>query len=188
MAKVSCKTTWYGEMPKSDKIEIGVEALLADIGSRAASKMREYTKDHTVSKRLWNSITWQTSTKGSNAYGEHKSEDKIEKPKESGTLYVGSAAPHAYYQENGSGPHTHPEGSDEFVDSLEQWAIKVLGISRESPDAWDRMRFWYLVEEIRARGTPGSPFVQPTVDELPSIIRSAWKTAYKQFLGKTGPK
>lgn len=186
--KKSCKVEWSGVKIDPLKIPIGVQALLADIGMATAAEMRSHTKDHDVSKRLSNSITWQTSDRGSNAYGEHRNEDKLDKPKEDGVLYVGSAAPHALFREIGSGPHKNPEGSQQFLDSLNEWTIAVLGVDRDSPDPAIRYHYWNIVKDIRAHGTEAKPFLEPTIPEIPKIAAQAWFRAIKLFYSKAGNK
>ena len=186
--KKSCKIEWSGEKIDPSKMSIGVQAMLADVGAATAVEMKSHTKEHDVSKRLSNSITWQTKDRGSNALGEHRKDDRLESPKEDGMLYVGSGAPHALFRESGSGPHKNPEGSEEFLDSLDKWAIQVLGISRESPSAYDRYRFWMLVDSIRKNGTEAAPFLAPTMPEIPKIVASAWYKAVKLFYTKAGNK
>lgn len=178
------KVTIKGEMFKGDKLGIAVDAILADVGSSSASFMRGITRESDVSRRLSDSITWQTKDRGSNAYGEHKQEDKIEKPTEAGVVLVGSGAPHALYRDTYSGVHVTSDGSEEFIEELSKWASTVLGISKDSPDPYDQMRFWYLVEHIRNEKTFGIPFIDPTVAVVPKFVTSALKRAVKLSIGK----
>ena len=182
--KKKCKISIKGEMVDPVKLSIGVQAMLADVGSATAKEMKSHTKEHDVSKRLSNSITWQTSDKGSNAFGEHRRDDRIESPKEEGVLYVGSGAPYALYREIGSGPHKQKEGSKQFLDSLNEWTKTVLGVDRDSPDPEIRFHYWNIVKDIREHGTRAEPFLLPTLPEVPRIVSSAWYKAWKLCLKK----
>lgn len=182
------KVTIKGEMFKGDKLALSINAMLADIGSASAHAMKEITHKSDVSNRLSDSITWQMSDRGSNAFGEHKSEDKIDKPSESGVLLVGSGAPHAFYRDTYSGVHTSSDGSEEFIDSLNEWAEKVLGIGRDNPDPDKQYRFWCLVKAIRDGITPGEAFIDPTIAKVPNFASSAFKRASKLAVGKVKEK
>lgn len=180
------KVTIQGEMFKGEKLPLAVEAMLNDVGAASVQAMKHITQENDVSKRLSHSITWQTKDKGSNAMGQHKNEDQIDKPSEAGVLYVGSDAPHALYRDTYSGIHMNPEGSEEFIKSLSKWANQVLGISKDDPDPHNRMRFWYLVDHIRNEKTFGVQFLQPTADQIPQFVKSAFRRAYKLAKGKVG--
>lgn len=183
------KVTIKGEMFKGDKLALSVNAMLADIGEASVQAMKEITHESDVSHRLSDSITWQMSDRGSNAFGEHRQEDKIDKPAENGVILVGSGAPHAFYRDTYSGIHQTDEGTEQFIESLNEWANAVLGISKDSPDPRDQMRFWYLVEHIRnERITPGEAFIDPTIAKVPKFASSAFKRASKLAVGKVKEK
>jgi len=182
-----CKIEWRGKIIDSSKISVGVQALLADVGSATVAEMKEHTKEHDVSKRLSNSITWQTSNKGSNAYGEHRDEDKIDSPTEDGVLYVGSNAPHALFREIGSGIHRTADGHEQFEESMKEWCKAVLGIDpdRSPGEAYD---FAMVLKHVRDNFTDAAPFLAPTMPEIPKIVNNAWlraeKLLYKEVKGK----
>ncbi len=183
----SCKVEWSGVKIDPLKIPIGVQALLADVGAATAKEMKSHTKEHDVSKRLSNSITWQTVDKGSNAFGEHRREDRIDSPKEDGVLYVGSAAPHALFREIGSGLHRTWDGHEQFEESMKKWAETVLGIfpDRSPGEAYD---FALLLKHVRETYTEAAPFLAPTLPEIPKIAAQAWFKAVKLFYTKAGNK
>ena len=83
---------------------IGIDAVLASTGAYVQDEMVKITDKTRASGRLSDSITWQTSKRGSNIRSAAEADDKIEKPKTTFTLVVGSSAPHAIYREKGSGP------------------------------------------------------------------------------------
>lgn len=168
-----------GEMFSGDKLPLAVEGMLNDIGASSVHFMKGITGESDVSKRLTHSITWQTKERGSNAVGQHKNEDQIDKPNEEGVLLVGSGAPHALYRDTYAGIHVNPEGSKEFIESLNEWAKKVLGISKDSPDPYEQMRFWYLVEDMRNEKQFGVPFIEPTADQIPDFTKRAFKRSIR---------
>ena len=175
-----------GNLFKADKLPLAIDAILTDVGEEAASFMRSITSESDVSKRLTHSITWQTQTKGSNAKGVYRDEDKIDKPTEAGVLYVGSNAPHAASRNTHAGIHRDDEGSEEFIESLSKWANVVLGISKDSPDMYDRARFWYLVDAMRNEVQYGIPFLDPTANAIPAFVKSAVRRCLKLAKGPIG--
>ena len=180
------KVELSGDIFKGNKLPLAIDAMLNDVGEASAQYMRGITQENDVSKRLSNSITWQTSTKGSNAKGPHKNEDTISKPTEAGTVLIGSAAPHAKYRDDYSGIHISDDGSKEFIESLSEWAEQVLGIGKDNPDPERQMRFWYLVEHIRNEKTWGVPFIEPTADQIPRFVKSSARRSLKLAEGKLG--
>lgn len=165
---------------------IGIEAVLASTGAYIQKEMTNITDESSASGRLSDSITWQTSTKGSNIRSAAEAKDKIEKPKTKFTLLVGSAAPHAIYREKYSGIHETSDGHDEFVRLMKKWCMDVLGINADGSTE-DKAAFFLIMRQVREHVTLGVPFVEPNLQKVLPYAMKRFKIALTKYF-KAGRK
>ena len=136
-----------------------IEKLLERIGEETMVEMKTYTKPFDDEGTLTDSITWRTHA---NYHHISENEHLIEKPDNKYAVDIGSKAPHAFFRENGTGPHMHPEGSQEFMDAVKGWAFRK-GMSEEEASK--------VIWAIRKRGTAKHPFAYPMIPKLDYIAR-----------------
>jgi hypothetical protein len=84
----------------------------------------------------------------------------IDVPDTPHTVDVGSKAPHAWFREHGTRPHTSPEGSAEFVAAIREWAA-FKGMGKKDADS--------IIFHIRTEGTVKHPFAEPMRPRMPVI-------------------
>ena len=138
------------------RLDLDIEAVLERIGEDAMREMRSFATPHNYQGTLEKSITWRTQATF------HKIENTahlIDKPDNKYAVDVGSKAPHAWFRENGTGPHVHPEGSAEFLAAMKEWAASK-GINWDGPPE-ESSRFWAIITNIRNHGTEKRPFAEP---------------------------
>ncbi len=162
-----------------NNISIEVEAMLERIGAEVTEGMRSYTRPHDDTGDLTDSITWRTGA----TYAPIKNnEDLIEKPDAPNAVDIGSRARHAWFREHGTGPHIHPEGSEEFVAEMKEWASRK-GIQWNGTEA-EQAQFWAIVNHIRQYGTEAFPFAEPMIPELRSIAQKYGFQAIRNMFEK----
>ena len=150
-------------------IEKDTERYLEAIGKDAASRMTHFTEPFDDTGDLTSSITWRTQA----TYAPiPNSEHLIEKPDNKYAVDIGSKAPHAFFRENGTGPHMHPEGSQEFMDAVKGWAFRK-GMSEEEASK--------VIWAIRKRGTAKHPFAYPMIPILREIASKYFNVALKHL-------
>jgi hypothetical protein len=152
-------------MPFRKLMTVAVEGLLNDVGKVGVSRMKEHTGNIKSSGRLDDSVMYVTARGGSRMGASAKSTDAIPKPTTVDTVIVGSNTPYAQYIEGGSGPHSNPEGHEQFVDDLKDWYQRTFGVHPDT-DAKTRFHFWNIYDKIVAEGTDKQPFVLPVRDGL----------------------
>jgi hypothetical protein len=163
-----------------------IYGALNDAGEFTMREMKEITSRNDSSKRLTDSIVWRTDRAGPRQGGAATDDDVIASPTEAYTVRVGSGVRYAPYVEDGSGPHTNPEGHEEFVKDLKAWYERTFGIS---PDAnrETRFHFWKIYNQIVLRGTEERPFVTPTFPKGWKFFKERFAKAISmaQYAGKS---
>jgi hypothetical protein len=151
------------------EIEKDTERYLEAIGRDAMNEMKHYTEPFDDEGTLTESITGRTHA----TYNPiSNSEHLIEKPDNKYAVDIGSKAPHAFFRENGTGPHMHPEGSQEFMDAVKGWAFwKGMREEEASKVIW----------AIRKRGTAKHPFAYPMSPKLHYIASKYFNVALKHL-------
>lgn len=154
---------------KLSDIDINVNSMLAAVGRATAEEMKNYTRPFDSSERLTESITWRTMADYDRI---ENSSDLIDEPENKYAVDIGSKAPHAWFRENGTGPHMHPEGSEEFVKAVTAWAFSK-GMSEEDANS--------VIAAIRKRGTAKHPFAYPMIPKLKYIASKYFNVAFKNL-------
>jgi len=151
------------------EIEKDTERYLEAIGGDAMNEMKHYTEPFDDEGTLTESITWRTLA----TYNPiPKSEHLIDKPENKYAVDIGSKAPHAFFRENGTRPHTTDEGSDEFVASMLGWGFRK---------DMDEDEIWKVIWAIRKRGTAKHPFAYPMIPKLHYIASKYFKVALRHL-------
>jgi len=151
------------------EIEGDVNRYLATVGREAAEEMKEYTRPFDDEGTLTDSITWRTQS-GSGRIG--NPEHMIDMPENKYAVDIGSKAPHAFFRENGTGPHMHKEGSQEFVDAMLGWGFRK---------GMDENDIWKVIWAVRKRGTAKHPFAYPMIPKLEYIASKYFNVALKHL-------
>lgn len=183
-----------GEITKARFVEnmnaegTGIQAVLASVGAFAQNKMTDITKKTDASGRLSDSITWQTVTRGSNIRSRAEEDDKIDKPKSSGDVYIGSGAEHAIYREMGSGVHRHFEGHEKFEELMKEWCRTKYHkpFNPDSGDPKDKALFLHILKVVREGHKP-VPFVKPVEPLIMPYAIKEFRKAMNTFF-KVGKK
>jgi hypothetical protein len=140
-------------------VDSDFEGLLERIGEETMVEMKLFTEPFDDTGSLTDSITWRTQA---NYHHISKNEHLIEKPDNKHAVDIGSKAPHAFFRENGTGPHMHPEGSEDFVNAMLGWGFRK---------GMDEDDIWKVIWAIRKRGTAKHPFAYPMIPRLDYIAR-----------------
>lgn len=181
--------TFSGEITRAKfDTEMGIflRGLLNDVGNYSVRNMTDITHKTDASGRLSDGITWQTAIEGTGVGSKAEEGDKIAKPREAGTVNIGTDNPYAIFREKGSGVHTSSVGSKEFIDAMKIWCSTQLNINWDgSPD--DRGRFWAIIQHIRNNNTPAAPFVSVAKNMATPYAIKQTRTMIKQFF-KGGKK
>lgn len=152
-----------------NEIEMDMNSLLASVGREAAEEMKNFTRPFDDFGTLTDSITWRTqSGSGRVANSEHM----IDMPENKYAVDIGSKAPHAWFRENGTGPHTSSEGTFEFVAAIKEWAARK-GMSEDDAEG--------IIFAIRKRGTAKHPFAYPMIPVLENIVKKWAGTFFKHL-------
>lgn len=181
-----------GEITQTDwptLFDKATQGTLNVVGSIMAKRMQDEVRQHESSGLLTNSITWQTAATGSDVSSPASENDKIPKPTAKNEVHIGSNARHAKYRETGAGPHSNPEGHEEFIANLKDWFRREIGLDPDGPPE-ERGRFWALVKHVRDDGLPGFPYVEPLRDEGRIILNETFakelRKAIKTYAKKRG--
>lgn len=178
-----------GEFTQSDwdKLGVRIQAALVTAGVTGVQIMRDKVADPIVTGTTTNSITWQTSTKGSAPKKPASKENTLDKPSDPYTVSIGSKEPALVYRELGSGRHEKDTGTEEFIESMEEWVMLVLGKNAKGPPE-DRDAFWRIVKHIRDNGTEARPFLDATKAELNISAEKIFRRVIHKFLIDEGKR
>lgn len=170
-----------------DQMGVRIQAALVTLGVRGVQVMRDKVADPIVTGRTINSITWQTAVKGSAPKKPAKKENILAPPTDPYTVSIGSKEPSLFYREKGSGRHETSEGTQEFIDSMKEWAWLVLGINADGPPE-DRNSFWRIIKHIRDNGTEARPFLDATRLEMEPIAVNIISRAIRKYMKEEAAK
>jgi hypothetical protein len=175
--------TFAGDFLKLTEVDIirPIESVLTAIGEEASQQMKKLVEPHRYKGRLEESITWRTAK---NQGGSVKSEDLIKAPPVH-CVDIGSANDHAFYVNNGTGPHNTPKDADMFVTEVMAWA-KSKGFTEQEG--------WAIIRSIHNEGTMhdkesgayiGGLHYKETMDSrMRSIARPICRDAIRTFWAK----
>ena len=138
-------------------MEGAIEGMLQAIGGIGVKVIRESIENKDFSGDTRASVMWNTAKASSGT----KAKEKLDKPGNKNTVYIGSADPVASYLEYGTGPHTTALDSSEFVAEIKAWA-KHKGI----PDQY----VGGIITNIRRYGTKAYPYINQAKSDLEAEI------------------
>jgi len=185
-----------GPIGKADfpkEMSIYIEGALQQTGKEARVLMRDETAPYDFTKTLTESVTWRTAKN----YGKIKNNEHLIDAPPMNTLYVGSAAPHAWWREYGASRHMTSDRSAEFMENIRAWFIAKIGPdprAASTPKSFKRY-FWSIVYNIRhgadaASGRQGrQPFTPPVQLAIGGIFAQAaqdgltkmWNTLVRRY-------
>jgi hypothetical protein len=152
-------------------IEGAVDGMLQAIGGLGVNVIRESIENKDFSGDTRESVMWTTAKTSSDT----ESKEKLSKPGNKNTVYIGSADPVASYLEYGTGPHTSALDSKDFVAEIKAWA-EHKGI----PDRY----VGGIITNIRKYGTKAFPYINKAKTELEKEIGKYTKLFAVEFVHK----
>ena len=144
------------------KMVPGVQGVVNDVGAFGLYEVRQHVP--ISSRHTYDTLTWQTSTAGTEVGSNATQKDKLDKPTEMGVVVVGSGDPRSVYIELGTERHMSKEGHEEFVARLKEWFRREIGGDPDSPEFAGAFKALY--HKIRTQGTKAQPFVEPSFDPI----------------------
>lgn len=172
-----------GEITNSDfanKIGIGTQGALNNIGALALKNMRDITSKHDASGELTDSLMWINKGNKSNMGSRAKESQPLDAPSNPYAVLIGSAAEHAIYRETESGIHLTDDGTDLFISRMKDWYKLRFNTDPDLPE--NKYSFYKLLDKIRNTKTAGVPFVKPTKDMITPYALSQFKQAINTAL------